>query len=389
MSIFVNRETEINDGLKAFQEGKHINIYGIEGIGKTGLLKALSERLLSNQKGTQKIFIPVYVPLNDVQDLRGLLEVIANGIDDDVSAVEPPFFNFHEYLEKKPAEDNFEIIRPFIITFDSVLKTHEILLCLDDTEKVSAEIWERFEDEILRLFLPSEVSETKLRIITAGQRPMRWNFFRMRDHTILCSLGSLDESSTKEMVQALAKQRGFTVKNEPWDTIFKLTQGHPESICIVVEHWTKQYTQPLDGNKLDYAEGIQVLKAQFIEIKVINRLKGTVWEEENALPPGKDILSILQQLVLLPYISNKILRETLHHLFPRFYGEKKPFFFSKLFRALYHKHILEWDEKGEQHRFPPIIRHILREDLRENDLKEFERLEKELKELTEGEHIYV
>ena len=356
-----NREIKTILVLNSLSEGKNIDIDGAKGIGKTYFLRNIISK-------TRDKFKAVYISLTEPKDLSGLLDLIAKSYNDQYS--DYLFFEFRENFHKN-ISDTRQLIIQFSASLYSAIEDREVVFCFDNTEVVPLKIWEDFEDNILRFYLEEELdsSERKLRIITTGQKKMKWNFFPMREQLEHFRLESLDRGSSKDMIFLLAKQEqiDFDKKDQETiiDDIYSLTKGHPNSIKLVIQHWGK--LQP-DADR--YQKGIATLLKEYIQPEFINQVKGLV--EKEHYPTS--LSSFLQHLVPLRFISTKILRETLTNLssFSSFYSKKKPFFFNKLHRALQDEHLLDWNEERERYEFPAIVRHILLEDLKSKDEKDDE-----------------
>ena len=364
MTSSKNRERETILVLNSLSKGKSIDIYGAKGIGKTYfLLNNIIEK-------TRCKFNIVYISLTETNSLTGLLNLIAKSYNDQYG--DRLFFKFRENFH-----DNIYDTRQLIIQFSaslySAIEDREIVFCFDNTEVVPLKIWEEFEDNILRFYLEEELdsSEGKLRIITTGQKRMKWNFFLMRKQVEYCRLELLDRRSSKDMIFLLAKQEQIDFDEKYQETIindiYSLTKGHPNSIKLVIQHWEK-----LQANAERYQKGISTLLNKYVQPEFIDQVNGLVKKEHDP----NSLSSFLQHLAPLRFISTKILRETLINFssFSSFYSNKNPFFFNKLHRILQDEHLLDWSEERERYEFPAIVRHILLEDLKlkdENDGKTF------------------
>jgi hypothetical protein len=343
----------------------NVDIYGIAGIGKTYVIDKLASRL-SEEKTDKEI---KYVKLKNTTDFIGLLEDIALILGENH---ESPFFEFRRILDKNNEFSEDTIVNLFSTCLSSIDKTLFILI---NTHLVKDGVWRELEENVLRF----EYNEKKanFRIITVGQKKRQWSFFRLRDQTVSFKLELLTKEDTCDMVKNLSGRYKFKIENEKlaFETIFRLTKGHPESICIAVKHWTNKHTQPLNGNQIQegerYSEGISALIDEFIQVKILPPLLEKFREGEH-YPSGTTLLSFLQHLAPLRLFQVPLLRTALPILLPDFYQGKRAFFFDELFINFYGSILLEENEEGKgKFEILSIVRHILIEDLQFNNPDEF------------------
>lgn len=343
--------------MKGFIGEKHIDTYSNIGIGKTVFLHFLCNKICCGKH------VPVRIELFKVNNLLELLEIIAITFDDFFHQEHYfSFFRKNIYTSHKNHDDI--AVNLFSAALESATKSVKIALCFDNTEKVSSKIWNEFEEKILRLHLGvGDEADSKLQIITAGQLRIQWNFFRMRNHVVPCHLDLLGKESTLKMIQLLAKKHeiDFGIEYKKIiDDIYSVTLGHPKSIKLIIQYWKK-----LQVDNKEFQQNIAALLiTKYIQPELIDQVKGL--KEEVHYPTSKSILSLLQHLAPLRFISTKVLRETLSQLssFSSFYSKQRDFFFNKLLGVLRDEHLLDWNEDRDRYEFPAIVRHILLEDLR-------------------------
>lgn len=375
--MIANRKNEIRSVLHSFQDQGHLDIYGQVGIGKTSFLHFICNKIDS------KKFTPVFVDLPTINNFDKFINLLARNFDD-IFHNEKYFSTIIQYINEQENYDTDTAIILFSASFDAITRSTNISLYLDNTEKVSREIWEQFENKILRYI---DNADKKLKIITAGQRRIQWHHFRIKQQVSACRLDLFGKESIREMVLLLSAQKQFALRNKKTiiDAIYRLTLGHPKSIELIVRHWTKNYTQALDGHDIGIRyqqdileEDIALLIDNFILPEIIEQANGL--KEGEYYPASETLLSFLQYLAPLRFISAKILRETLSHLstLSSFYNKQQSFFFNKLLRTLQAEHLVDWNEEMERYEFPAIVRHILQEDLKRHDTKKLIKLHQEI-----------
>jgi hypothetical protein len=346
---FVNRDEEIVNSLQYIKEGKHISIFGITGIGKTIFTESFIKKI---EIDSLKIFVEIKNNLSEKDFLLQIAEEIDEKIPGQI------FLPFKERLE----EDKDDIFIYFRVSFRKVLEQANILLIIDNEEKISRDLWETIEDEILRIFIDDKAG--KLQIITVGQRPMRWDFFRMRDNTAFIELKKFNRPASAQMVRMLAKK----IKNstKALETVYQLSQGHPECIGLAVKCWTNEYTGPLDGNAIEYCEGLAALMDEFIDKKILSPISASLQAGEDGedYPETERLRSLLQCLAQEDELSPRIFRETLRKHFSDFYENKRTIFFDKFFKKLTEHDIIQWNDDKRGYEFPSIVRHLLSENLK-------------------------
>ena len=372
MHKIVNRKKEIKYISSALSVKKHLDIYGPIGIGKTAFLHFIYNYIKSKKN------LPIYIELPITENFDTFLKIIAEKIDATLHG-KNYFLNFIEYVSNNKGYNADYAIILFSEALNAATDTINIVLCFDNTEKISRDIWNDFEENILRFHLGiGDEADSRLRIITAGQKRMQWTFFRMREQVEACCLDLLDRDSTKEMIQLLASQERIdldTEDREPIiDDIYSLTLGHPKSIKLIIQYWKE-----LQLADRKYKKGIaELLIEKFIQPEIIDQANEL--KEGEHYPPSETLLSLLQHLTPLRFISTKILRETLPHISPfsSFYNKKRPFFFNKLLRSLVAEHLLDWSEERERYEFPTIVQHILIEDLKQQKIENLIKIHQEI-----------
>lgn len=378
MNAFINRKKE-TENLRLHIKNKHIETYGYTGVGKTAFLHFICNRIIPRELSSEE-YCTIHVRLQQVGNFKELIGIIANKLNDTFER-EKFFFECIEYIYESDNYNDEIAINYFRPAFSVLINTIKIILCLDGTEKVPLELWEQFEEKILRIHLGviENQPESRLKLIIAGQWRTKWNFLPMRAQLEPYRLDLFDKESTREMFQLLVDSKKLVFnkkeKNVIIDAIYRLTIGHPKSIELIVERWTNNYTQPLDGydiaqkykNNNIPKEDIDFLIDKFIQPKFIEHSNGLT--EGEHYPDSKTLFFLLQYLAPLRFISSKILRKTLSNLssISSFYNKRPSFFFNKLFGILQEGYFLDWNDAKEQYEFPAIIRHILLEDLKARD----------------------
>lgn len=367
----INRTKEISLIETCINKNHIIDTYGSIGIGKTSFLYFVCDKLIPKKS------LSVHINLSSVENIDELIKLTANKLN--------KFFYkdkyFSEFFKYIIDSDNEYSTDNAVILFGAALKVAtesiSIVLCFDNTEKLNSNIWEEFEEKILRYYIElKNVSHHKLKIITAGQRRMRWNVFHIREQVKACQLNLFDKESTKEMVQLLSKQEriDFPIENQDdiIDDIYSLTLGHPKSIQMIIQHWND-----LQVDDKKYQKNFATLLVEkYIQPEFIDQAKELV--KGKHYPSSS--FSLLQNLSPLRFISTKILRETLSQLstFSSFYSKQKYFFFKKLLDVLRDEHLLDWNKDRERYEFPAIIRHILLKDLKQNKTEDLIKLHQEI-----------
>ncbi|CAK8720011.1 hypothetical protein KKHLCK_09195 [Candidatus Electrothrix laxa] len=368
--MITNRKEEFL-ALKDFINKKHIDTYGNIGIGKTAFLHFLCNKICCGKH------LPIRIELLKVNNFTEFLEIIAETFDD-FFLQENYFSIFREYIYGSRDYNTDIAGNLFSAALSKATESTSIALCFDSTEKVPCKIWKDFEENILRFHLGiGDGADSKLQIITAGQWRMRWHFFRMRDHVVLCHLDLFGKESTSKIIQQVAKKHeidlGIENKKNIIDDIYSLTLGHPKSIKLIIQSW-----KDLQPKHERYQKGIATLLKKYIQPEVIAQAKRLVKDEH--YPASKSLLNFLQHLTPLRFISTKVLRETLSHLssFSSFYSKQRSFFFNKLLRTLQDEHLLDWNEDRERYEFPAIVQHILLEDLKQNETENLIKIHQEI-----------
>ncbi len=349
---FINRDKEFREVTKYLRKN-HICVSGYRGIGKTKFEKECNEKCYREKiQKIDRIF-------EGIDDEKDFLLQIAEELDAKIPG--QIFLPFKERLE----EDKDDIFIYFRVSFRKVLEQANILLIIDNEEKISRDLWKTIEDEILRFFIDDKAE--KLQIITVGQRPMHWNYFRIKNNTEFIALKEFDRSASYQMVRMLAKKKehGFEIKNstKALETVYQLSKGHPECIGLAVKCWTNEYTGPLDGNAIEYREGLAALIDEFIDKKILSPISASLQAGED-YPKTESLRSLLQCLAQKDELSPMIFRETLRKHFSDFYENKRTIFFDKFFKKLTEHDIIQWNDDKRGYEFPSIVKHLLSENLK-------------------------
>ncbi len=363
--LFANRKKEQNFFSNAINKGMYVDLYGISGQGKTQFLGWVMHTAKSNQD------LGVYINFSQAELHEGefihLLRVVSEQLCHKEEFAKDPFSSFNEKMDEKLSgtlNDDVEtdLIEKFNTAFYVVLKSHKVLLCLDDIEEGNLLV-QKFEREVLRYY----TDMPNLMLVTAGQKPMHWETFTLRDRVEPYPLECLDEEGTQEKIQRLYDSRGIEVnvkKEVDISKLFKLTQGHPLSIDTLLESWTTDKSKGnwrLEITEGQYKQSIDLLIEEVIEKRILKNL-----QLGSDYPPP---IEILLRIALLRHIQRKVQRRVLAGFVSDLF-KKSPFFSDRLLIQFQKAHILDWKE-GVEYVLHPLIHSILLEKMRLTSKKEF------------------
>jgi hypothetical protein len=339
--------------LDAIANGYYLDIYGMTGIGKTEFLKWIHD----SQKPSNYLCSYVDLASNETE----FYSVIAEHLYDETIFPDDPFAEWH-------SQTPFSGFDTFNNGLHSVLNSYKVVLCFDNTETAAPSTWQQFEEKVL---LRYHNEQSNLILITAGQKPILLAPTLIQ-RTKSVSLASFTEKEARDAIQRLSKVKGFQVDNEDYiaSKIFRLTQGHPLSIAILVESWTNGFKNDLNAKTVEerFAQGVSQLVQEIIENRILKQLQLGA----NA----RDVLQSIAPLRIIPPptqhapLSN-LLPDSLVNLADRLFGE-----FQKI-------NLFDWDE-GIGYKLNPVIRHILLEDMRLNARYKFIEIQKTLIEVYEN-----
>ncbi|WP_069470084.1 protein kinase domain-containing protein [Candidatus Marithrix sp. Canyon 246] len=266
--LYVNRSTEQQLFTEALRQGTYLDINGIYGQGKTTFLKWIHEN--------QSNYYCIYIDLSD------------------------PDTEIHNVLANYP--------------YDQTLQ--KIVLCIDNTDAITAKDWQNFEENIAEY--------PDLILVTASQTHTPFHN-KLKQRLKLITLSNFSKTQIIE---------GFEVKENVADELLKTTNGHPFSINFLL--------QQQNSNISDL---IKVL----LEENILNQLELEVNPHEAKL--------FLQTIAPLRYI----LPRTQHHLLLHFlshYEAQQPFLAVRLSSEFQKINLLTW-ESGIGYKLNATIRHLL------------------------------
>lgn len=356
-ALYVNRQQTQKLFLDAIANGYYLDIYGMTGIGKTEFMKWIHD----SQK--QSNYLCSYVDL--AYNETDLYSVIADHLYDETIF---PYDPFADFKEKRHSQTPFSGFDTFNNGLHSVLNSYKVVLCFDNTETAAASTWQQFEEKVL---LRYHNEQSNLILITAGQKPILLAPTLIQ-RTKSVSLASFTEKEARDAIQRLSKVKGFQVDNEDYiaSKIFRLTQGHPLSIAILVESWTNGFKNDLNAKTVEerFAQGVSQLVQEIIENRILKQLQLGAY--------ARDVLQSIAPLRIIPRHTqhaplSKLLPDSLVNLADRLFGE-----FKKI-------NLFDWDE-GIGYKLNPVIRHILLEDMRLNARYKFLDIQKTLIEVYEN-----
>ncbi len=372
-NLFANRKKAQNLFFNAINEGIYVDLYGIIGQGKTQFLGWIMHDAAKSNK-----YLGVYIDfsqteLHDGEFIRLLRMVSEQIYHKEVFATDPfSFFNAKTggKLPKILNDDvETDLIEEFHTEFYYVLISHKVLLCLDNIEEGNLLV-QKFEKEVLRYHL----NMPNLMLVSAGQKPMRWETFTLRERVEPYPLECLDKEGTQDKIQRLYESRGIEMnleKEVDISKLFKLTQGHPLSIDRLLALWTNKLTGNwrLETTEEQYKQGIELLIKEVIESRILKNLQ---LGSDYPLP-----IEILRRVAFLRHIQRKVQRRVLAGFVSGIFQES-PFFSDYLLIQFQKAHILNWKEDVGGYVLHPLIRGILLEEMRLTSKKEFVEIQTEL-----------
>jgi hypothetical protein len=354
-TLYVSRPKEQALFLEALANGYYLDIYGMTGLGKTEFLKWIHD----SQK--QHDYLCSYVDL--AADDLDIYNLIAEQLFDETVFPDDPFAEFKEiaYSQTSLSEDE-----TFNKGLQNILTTYKVVLCFDNIQATAA-TWQQFAEKVLESQHP-----TNLIVITTGQKPLQLAP-KLRQRAKSVFLSYLTEKAVEEFIQRLSQVKGFNVDDDVVSDIFRLTQGHPLSIALLVELWTNGFERDL--NAVNLPQGIDQLMQAVVENLILNQLQLGA-----GYPAPKDIL---QAIAPLRYILRSSQRDLLSKFLPDSFANKPPFFADRLFGEFQKVNLYDWKE-GFGHSLNPVVRQILLEDMRLNARYKFIEIQKTLIEVYEN-----
>ncbi len=291
--LYVNRSTEQQLFTEALQQGNYLDINGIYGQGKTTFLKWIHD----NQTNYCCIYIDLSVPDTEIH------HVIANYPYDQTLFPDDPFID-----------------KDFNKGLNEILTLKKLVLCIDNTDAITAKDWQNFEENISKYFSDNP----NLILVTTSQIPTQFNNqLKKRLKSIVLS------NFTKTQIL-----ENFEVQEDVADELLKTTNGHPFSINFLLQ---------------EQSSNVSELIKLLIEEKILSQLELEVNPHEAKL--------FLETIAPLRYI----LPRTQHHLLVHFlsqYEAQQPFLAVRLSSEFQKINLLIW-ESGVGYKLNSTIRHLL------------------------------
>jgi serine/threonine protein kinase len=308
--LYANRSAEQQLFTEALQQGTYLDINGIYGQGKTRFLKWIHD----NQTNYYSIYIDLSIPDTEIH------HVIANYSYDQTLFPDEPFSEF------KLNNQDFNKGLNYILTLQ------KIVLCIDNTDAITAKYWQKFEENIAKHYSDNP----NLILITASQIPTSFNN-KSKQRLKLITLSNFTKTQIIE---------SFEVQEDIADELLKATNGHPFSINFLLQ-------QPSSN----ISELIKVL----LEDNILNQLALEINPHEAKL--------FLQTIAPLRYI----LPRTQHHLLIHFlsqYEAQQPFLAARLSSEFQKINLLTW-ESGIGYKLNSTIRHLLLTEIFQTNKQKF------------------
>ncbi|KHD10616.1 hypothetical protein PN36_25565 [Candidatus Thiomargarita nelsonii] len=348
-ALYVSRQKTQEFCLDVINKGHYLDIYGMTGLGKTEFLKWIHD----NQKQHDTTFC-CYVDLQS--NNININNAIAEQLYDETIFPDDPFADFKQFS----AQDE-DLHNAFNNGLQTVLNSYKVVLCIDNTDSATS-TWQTFEEKVLEYH--NEYS-SNLIIITAGQKPIQLAP-RLRLRLQSLPLPYLTETQVQNQIQRL----GIQVEENVVPEIFRLTQGHPLSVRLLVDLWSNDLNLKTIQQQL--AHGINKLMSEVIEKTILNQLQlGTNYPEPKIL---------LQYIVPLRYILRQTQRFMLAKFLPDYFANKPPIFADRLFTEFQKINLFDWKE-GIGHTLNPLVRQLLLEEMRNNAKNEFIKIQTTLVEM--------
>lgn len=288
--LYVNRSTEQQLFTEALEKGTYLDITGIYGQGKTTFLKWIHEN--------QSDYYCIYIDLSD------------------------PDTEIHNVLANYP--------------YDQTLQ--KIVLCIDNTDAITAKDWQIFEENIAKY--------PDLILVTTSQTHTPFHN-KLKQRLKLITLSNFSKTQIIE---------GFEVQEDVADELLKTTNGHPFSINFLLQ-------QP--------SSNISELITVLIEENILNQLELEVDPHEAKL--------FLQTIAPLRYI----LPRSQHHLLLHFlsqYETQQPFLAVRLSSEFQKINLLTW-ESGIGYKLNSTIRNLLLTEILQTNKQKFLVIQNSLVEL--------
>ncbi len=318
--LYANRSTEQQLFTEALQQGTYLDINGIYGQGKTTFLRWIHEN--------QTNYCCIYIDLSDPD--TEIHHVIANYPYDQTLFPDDPFREF------KLNNQDFNKGLNEILTFQ------KIVLCIDNTDAITAKDWQHFEENIAKHYSDNP----NLILITASQIPTPFNN-KIKQRLKLIVLSNFTKTQIVET---------FEVQEDIADELLKATNGHPFSINFLLQEPNSNINQ---------------LIKLLIEENILNQLELEVNPHEAKL--------FLQTIAPLRYILPRTQHHLLVHFLPE-YEVQQPFLAVRLSSEFQKINLLTW-ESGIGYKLNSTIRNLLLTEISQTNKQKFLVIQNSLVEL--------
>lgn len=234
--LFVNRQHEIDtiqNRVRLAQSEQVvsdsvINYWGIDGIGKTWLLRYLNDKFSYRAPVQEKY--PSFTVLFDFREIQGdnlfgnFAKNVASQVLHQLAAVLS--VSVRKQLEATQKSGKLEELAEAILALS---KEFTPLILLDHADMVSTELWQ----EIEKSFLEPIVSTGKVVTVVAGRRQQpRWRRFEVR-RRLMESYKSQIKPFDKQGVIKQVENRRISI---PADLLYPYTAGNPHLVDAFVQH---------------------------------------------------------------------------------------------------------------------------------------------------------
>jgi serine/threonine protein kinase len=331
--LYVNRFTEQELFIEALNQGNYLDINGIYGQGKTSFLKWIHE----NQTNYCCIYIDLTASNADIH------HIIANYHYDEILYPDNPFSEFK--LKSQNSVIDFESFNKglnYILTFQ------KIVVCLDNTDAITAKNWQAFEENISKHYSDNP----NLILVTTSQVYTQFNN-QLKQRLKCVSLSNFTKTQIQEYLEQVSKQQDFVIENqnEIADELLKATNGHTFSINFLISLWSDNFKHDLNiiNVQEQFSSSITQLIKVLIEEKILSQLELDIDVNKAKL--------FLQTIAPLRYILPRTQHHLLVHFLPE-YETQQPFLAVKLSGEFQKINLLSW-KSSLGYKLNLTIRHLL------------------------------
>jgi hypothetical protein len=262
------------------------------------------------------------------------------------------------------------LIQAFHDGIRKILETHNVVLCLDSTERAYPRILNILEEQIMGEYL----EHPGFMLITAGQHPVVWSTVRIKDRIQRCELSRLNNDAIQHQLQCLAGKLSFTYEEGAAvaDKILQVTLGHPYSAYKMITLLTADHPDPLTTTRVD--EKMEYTLTLLVEHVIEERIL-THCDLDGEYPPVKDMLWYLAPL---RHIEMSTFRYVLSTFLKNWFGDKNFIVFEQLAGDFQQTAIFtEW-RLGNGFNMDPLVRHLLLSNMQINDMEQYLDMQEQL-----------